>query len=924
MKKFYFFLLFGLFWVSVNAQYQGIVYVPDTSAKIMAGTAEKTMGFGGGFNNPQFAMGDLNNDGRKDLVVFESGCGWVRTFINYGTPGQPDYRYRPRYADNFPPVEVFLKLEDYNCDNIPDLIHRGATGFSIYRGYYNTKNELAFSFYKDLFYSPLLFSREGFENTVFPSGGWGVSGSGWSRETAGTNPGCSPHSQTAMARFNSATIPSGTSALLVSEQVRISSQLGARASVSFWIYRDAAPQEDSISVYVNDDTLLTANATCLGQVARCRTISRPDTKTTDDWYQYSFRIPADVAGDTLYLLFKGTSRGGNNIFIDDVEWISNNIVGDVNAFVEHNDIPAVVDVDNDGDPDFLSYSAAGAYIDWYKNYRVEDGLPCDSIRINLKDVCWGKVYQAIERTQYLGISCTQPIDPGKPTKPTHAGNTLCLADTDGDGDYDFFNSNAIFPDIQFFTNGRIEYGSSTDSMIMQDTLWQSNGTVLTINEWPAAFWIDIDDDGDRDLVFSPQTVGVSENKWCIKWYKNINNDAIPNYLAQNDSLFTGATLDLGSVSYPMLYDYNKDGKPDLFVGSEGEYTSGASLRSHVAYYENVTSGGVIGFKLVTDDFLNIYVQNIEGAALAVGDLNNDNKDDLVIGHKDGTLSLYTNTSANNSVQPDWQLFQTVLSDQNNVSIDGGTSAAPFIYDIDKDGKNDLLIGNQTGQIIFYKNTGNANQLNLLYQTNTLGNVKVNGTSTSSFSTPYIGRIDNEPKDYLVVGSHSGKLYKYTGFQTGNVTNPFQILDSVYSLINSGLNNYSGYRSTSAFADVDNDGKYEMILGNAVGGLTIYKQSRDVSETVNVSDFSYLGNVMAVYPNPVRDNELNIRFGERYNNGKDVHVELYSVSGVKVSERDLHVENGLCTLALSGLQTGIYFVRILSDTGTAVYKISVEH
>lgn len=924
MKKLSLFLLIFLLCRVAHAQYQGIVYLPDTAATLMDGNAEKTMGFGGGFNNPQFAMGDLNNDGRNDLVVFERGCEWVRTFINYGTPGMPDYRYRPQYADNFPPVEVFLKLLDYNCDHIPDLIHRGSTGFSVYKGYYNADNELAFQFYKDLFYSPLLSAQEGFESAAFPPSEWHISNHGWTRETVGVNPTCMPHSQTAMAAFNSMNIPSGASVLLVSKRLRISPQLGARASVSFWIYRDAASQSDSLSVYMDTDTLLTANATFLGSVARCRTLNLPDVKNADGWYQYSFNIPAPVVGDTLFLIFKATSGGGNTIFIDDVEWISSNTVGDVNAFVEHSDIPAVADVDNDGDLDFLSYSAAGAYIDWYKNYQVEDGLPCDSIHINLKDVCWGKVYQAVERTQYLGISCTQPIDPGKPTKTTHAGNTLCLTDMDGDGDYDYFNSNAIFPDIQFFQNGRIEYNTNIDSMIAQDTLWQSNGTVLSINEWPAAFWLDIDDDGDHDLVFSPQTEGASENKWCIKWYKNINNDISPNYQAQNDSLFTGSALDVGSVSYPMLYDYNKDGKPDLFVGGEGEYSPGASLRARMEYYENTTAGGSISFKKITGDFLNLYAQNTVCAAPAVGDLDNDGKDDLVIGHADGTLSFYSNTAANNNVQPVWQLSQTILKDQNNVDIDAGNSAAPFIYDMDKDGKMDLLIGNQTGRIIFYKNSGTVGQPRLQHQTNQLGNVKVNGTNTTSaFSTPYIGRIDNEPKDYLVTGSYSGKLYKYTGFQSGNVSNPFQVLDSVYSLINAGMNNYSGYRSAPAFADVDNDGKYEMVLGNGLGGVTLYKQYRNVNESVKINEFNYLSSAVVFYPNPVKDHKLHIFFENCCEKNGNVRAELFSVNGTKLLNQSLHFENNRSTLFLNELQPGVYFLRVLWHDGVAVRKISVE-
>src|SRR5690606_6115649 len=209
------------------------------------------------------------------------------------------------------------------------------------------------------------------------------------------------------------------------------------------------------------------------------------------------------------------------------------------------------------------------------------------------------------------------------------------------------------------------------------------------------------------------------------------------------------------------------------------------------------------------------------------------------------------------------------------------------------------------------------------QTGNLGNVKVNGTSASAYSTPYIGRIDNEQKDYLVTGSYSGKLYKYTGFQTGNVSSAFQILDSVYSLIHSKLNPYSGYRSAPAFADVDNDGNYELILGNAVGGVTIFKQSKQVSETGNLPEFSYLGNAVTIYPNPVKNKQLNIRFRESYREGTEVCIGLYSVSGTKIFEKKVRIKNGLSTLALTDVKTGIYFVRILSDKNTAMYKIVVE-
>ena len=899
--------------------------MPDTAAKIFVGNEEKTLGFSGGFNNPQLAMGDLNNDGRNDLVVFESGCEWVRTFINYGTPGNPDYRYRPLYAANFPPIKGYIKLVDHNCDAIPDLIHRGATGFSVYTGNYSN-NELKFTFFKDLYYSPLQRTIEGFESTIFPpSFGWQVGGTGWSRETVGVNPSVTPYSQAAMLRFNSADLSTGSSALLVSKQLRISPLLGSHAEVSFWMYRDGgSTANDSVAVYIDSVANLTSSSSFLGSVARARTINQPQTEPVDGWYQYSFPIPANIVGDTFFLIFKGTSDGGSNIFIDEIEWIASNINGDVNAFVAHADIPAIADVDNDGDLDFFSYSIAGSYIDFYKNYSVEEGLGCQDIRINLKDACWGKVYQPIERTQHLGISCQQPIDPQKPSKNTHSGNTLCLADTDGDGDYDYFNSNAAYSDIQYFQNGKNDLNSLRDTMISQDTIWQSGGQDLVMDEWPTAYYIDIDDDGDNDLVFTPNTNGHSEDIYCIKWYKNVGNNTLPNLLPENDSLVIKGTIDVGSTSYPMLYDYNKDGKLDLFVGSEGMHRIGANPTSKIEYYENITSGGKIMFRLVDNDFMSLYSQNVYGTSLAVGDIDNDMKDDLIVGHRLGGLSFYKNQAASTTDVPNWQLSEFILKDETGSDINVGTASAPFIYDIDKDGKQDLLIGNNAGHIYYYKNTGSTTgQTKLQLQTSDLGQVKVDrNNATTACSTPFIGRIDNVNKDYLVVGSNSGRLYKYTGFENGDVTTPFKHLDSVYSSINSNLTDYSGYRSAPAFGDIDGDGMYEMILGNAVGGITIWKQSKNVNENVKTKE-PLNSNLFSVYPNPAKD-QVTISWDEFDFDDEYVTIELLDMTGKVVMSRRVIRKNHSIVFNVNTLTSGIFLCRISSQSTCVINKFTIRN
>ncbi|RYE19207.1 MAG: T9SS type A sorting domain-containing protein, partial [Sphingobacteriales bacterium] len=340
----------------------------------------------------------------------------------------------------------------------------------------------------------------------------------------------------------------------------------------------------------------------------------------------------------------------------------------------------------------------------------------------------------------------------------------------------------------------------------------------------------------------------------------------------------------------------------------------------IKYYKNTSTTGQPSFTLQDDNFLAIKAEMVRGAYPAVGDLNNDGKDDLVIGHTSGNLSFYTNNAASGTDVPVWQKVTDTLRDLNGIALDSTQFPAPFIYDIDNDGKKDLLLGGSTGWIYLYKNTGNANELKLSYQANRLGNAKADPqTNFSGYSAPFVGRIDNTSQDYLLMGSNSGTLYRYTGFQTGNITAPFQRLDSGYSHINNQLTSYSGYRSVPAVGDVDGDGKYEMFVGNVLGGLRMYKQQI----IVNVEDgpLAKMPEII-LYPNPAR-NEVTVSWSAGFASGQPVSVEVFGLTGQSMAK--MEIDNKTSTrISTAGFSNGLYHCVVTSGQNKEVLKLVILH
>jgi hypothetical protein len=166
------------------------------------------------------------------------------------------------------------------------------------------------------------YLNESFDNATFPPTGWTqtqLSGTGlWDRQTAGTNPACAPHSGAGMVRYNCYSYSAGVSSVLISPVVDLTA-VTATTVLEFWMYRDAAyaTSYDTTAFYINTTASLTG-ATLLGNFNRNKSLAPVETGA-DGWYKYTISIPLTFNTASNYLLMKGVSGYGNNIFVDDIK-----------------------------------------------------------------------------------------------------------------------------------------------------------------------------------------------------------------------------------------------------------------------------------------------------------------------------------------------------------------------------------------------------------------------------------------------------------------------------------------------------------------------------------------------------------------------------------------------------------------------------
>lgn len=634
---------------------------------------------------------------------------------------------------------------------------------------------------------------------------------------------------------------------------------------------------------------------------------------------------ADTSFNRIWL-YTG-ARSGGRITYTNTGWFKSDQGYDIPSKL--NDIPAILDVNGDGDLDILMFENwTGAVVQYFENKSVENGGSCgDSLTFSIVTNCWGGFEESPLTNQIkFNQPCLFPLLPVNegPGESRHVEGTLVDLDVDGNGYTDLLLGDPGYPTMTLVVNSQ----PNVNALMVppSDSLYPIYDTTIHIRRFPMAAHLDLDNDGRKDLVAANNMAYPLQSDDPVWLFKDTSSTDTIRFNLQNRSFLQDQMIDLGFGASPAFVDVNADSLIDLVIGNfsqAADTVGGATFQASLYLYINVGTPEFPEFSLQDKNWLNIPAirpaDPYYGLKPHFADLDGDNDMDLLLGEGKGTILYFENTATAGSPAS----YSLVTDSLGGISV--GNMSAPFVYDINGDQVPDLLVGRQLGNIRYFQNRGTATQplFDPVASNASLGLIDVHAGASAfdGFSTPFITTLDSTGTLYLMSGNDDGHIVGYLFDADSINSGSMPQLFTTYSGID------VGERSSIAMADITNDGKLEMVVGSYRGGLQFYTLSDSIAridtivDTTNIAYTQLPLQGVDVYPNPVQGN-LQVSW-------ENITSEYLYISILDLSGRVLYQQTefsasgaGNTTINISDLTGGIYICRVTSNGNSVNKKIIV--
>jgi VCBS repeat protein len=288
-----------------------------------------------------------------------------------------------------------------------------------------------------------------------------------------------------------------------------------------------------------------------------------------------------------------------------------------------------------------------------------------------------------------------------------------------------------------------------------------------------------------------------------------------------------AQIDVGESSNPAFGDVDADGDLDLLVGNQtGDFVyfenTGTSTNP-VFTQRDGTASPFNGLSTIVGGY---YSYNYAAPFLA--DLDGDGDLDLIAGSTMTTGIVYFKNvgSATNPVFQQLNTFNYLFSYTADYPYSPNHSCNPLLADIDADGDLDLIFNDFSCKTFLYKNTGSATNPQFS---------NVTGTAADPFKIklPYIlnfagyrstalGDVDGDGDlDWFTSCSVARLFYYYRNTGAAGAANFTEVSRSNNPFNDFTLGAAGGY-GTPVFADINGDGKPDLISGCFAGTLYYFE------------------------------------------------------------------------------------------------------
>ena len=585
----------------------------------------------------------------------------------------------------------------------------------------------------------------------------------------------------------------------------------------------------------------------------------------------------------------------------------------INVYASTIYVPALGDIDNDNDMDIICFNnPANGKFAYHKNLSMDLHGVCDSLTFVFEDQCWGNFTLSSGSNtvaSFHNAPCVTPIPPDPKAGGIEIARrddtitTVCVIDIDGDGPKELLIGDQASPTCLMVHNGGTLQSAEMDSA---DTTFPSYDLPVNIYDYVHNAYLDVDNDGIRDLLASS---GQMEDRQGVWFYKNTNTDAAPVFSLQKTDFLQNEMLETGQGACPVFFDYDADGLEDIVV-AHGEFmVSVPGIVSRLSLFRNIGTATAPAFQLITNDYASLSSYNLFfPIAVTFGDLDGDNDEDMIVGDFPGNVHYFDN-SAGPGNPASFQLAAPVY-----MGIDVGNNATPQLVDMDYDGVLDLVIGEQTATFNYYHNNGSATSaaFSSIPTIDTLGHIILTQPmSFSGYSVPYIFTFSS--RHQMLTANMHGDIYYYENIDN-NLNGTFSRIDTVasgeFGIRSIGFNLYiSG-------GDINNDGLMDLLVGLYSGGIQIFYGS---SVPISVSEPA-ISTALRCYPNPAND-KLTIE-----SKGFMIKsIDIFNLLGERVfTQNNESGLEGTDIVDTRALPSGIYIVSVSDGKNRLHCKAVIQH